>query len=113
MKTQWLAVTLLLGLLVAPGCQREAEKPATTPAPKTANMPAKDYPITGRVVSIAPDKSAITLDHEDIPGLMSAMQMPFTVEDPMVLEDIEPDSQVEGRLKVEGSKYIITQLKAR
>jgi protein SCO1/2 len=114
MKTRWLSITLLFGgLWATSGCQRDAEKPATPQAPEATNMATKDYPITGRVVSIAPDKSAITLDHEDIPGLMSAMQMPFTVEDPKILEGIEPDSQVEGRLKVDDGKYIITQLKTR
>jgi protein SCO1 len=114
MKTRWLSIPLLFsGLLVTGGCQQETEKPATTQAPEATNMAAKEYPITGRVVSIAPDKSKITLDHDDIPGLMRAMEMAFTVDDPKILEGVEPGDEVDGRLQTDGSKYTITQLNTR
>ncbi len=38
--------------------------------------------------------------HEDIPGVMSRMTMPFTLKDKALLEDIRPGDEVEGPLKV-------------
>jgi protein SCO1/2 len=112
MRARWPAI-LLLGFLVTGACQRGAEQPAATGATEQTNMETKDYPISGRVIVIAADKSAITLDHEDIPGLMPGMEMQFTVDDPTILEGIAAGSQVEGRLKVDGAKYIITRLETR
>jgi Cu/Ag efflux protein CusF len=42
--------------------------------------------LQGRVVSIDTGGKMVTIDHEDIPGLMRAMKMPFTVEDPRLME---------------------------
>lgn len=75
--------------------------------------PTKEYDIKGKVVSVAADKKAVTLNHEDIPGLMKGMQMEFQVEDPKVLEGIQAGDQVQGRLKVDNGKYVITRLEKR
>ena len=56
------------------------------------------------------EKKKVTLDHEDIPGLMKAMQMPFSVDNAKVVEGIKAGDQVHGKLKVKGSDYIITEL---
>jgi len=72
--------------------------------------PAKEYDIKGKVVSVSADKKAVTLDHEDIPGLMKGMKMEFGVADPKVLEGIQAGDQVQGRLKVDNGKYVITRL---
>jgi Cu/Ag efflux protein CusF len=107
--------TLLLSMLalvisfVLVGCGPEAKQPGVDSAPGAA----QDYPIKGRVVSVAPDKKAVTLDHEDIPNLMRGMEMQFTVEDPQILEGIEAGSEVQGRLTVEDGKYTITRLEKR
>ena len=41
------------------------------------SRPPKDYEIKGKVVAVDPIKPAVTLDHEDIPGLMKAMKRAF------------------------------------
>jgi len=74
---------------------------------------AKEYDIKGKVTDVAPDKQAVTLDHEDIPGLMKAMKMKFAVADPKVLEGIQAGDQVQGRLRAEDGKYTITRLEKR
>ena len=58
-------------MLALTGCgQKPAEKSAT-----------KVYDIKGKIVAIRTDKEGVTLDHEDIPGLMKGMKMEFLVED--------------------------------
>jgi Cu/Ag efflux protein CusF len=70
----------------------------------------KVYDIKGKVVAVDTEKKKVTLDHEDIPGLMKAMEMPFSVENPKVLEGIKAGDQVHGKLKVKGGDYVITEL---
>lgn len=104
--TSLLSAMALVIYLALIGCGPEAKQPGGDGAPGAA----QDYPIRGRVVSVAPDKTAVTLDHEDIPDLMRGMEMQFIVEDPQVLEGIEAGSDVQGQLKAEDGKYIITHL---
>ena len=73
----------------------------------------KQYPITGRVIAVDSDTSTVTIDHEEIPGLMKAMEMEYAIDDVALLEGIKPGDQIEGRLKVESGKYVITRLQKR
>ena len=73
----------------------------------------KEYPITGTVVAVDPDKSTVTIDHEEIPGLMKAMDMEYAVDDATLLEGVKAGDQVEGQLNVQDGKYVITRLQKR
>lgn len=102
-----LAAVALLSLLA--GC-----KGATTEAPDAATTgAAKEYEIQGKVVAVGADKRSITLDHEEVPGLMKAMEMKFNVEEASVVEGVNAGDRVAGNLRVEGSDYTITRLKKR
>src|SRR5229473_2936795 len=79
--------------------------------PKSSEV--KLYPIKGKVVSVDAAKPAVKLDHEDIPGLMKGMQMTFDVSDAKLLEGLKAGDDVEGQLKVDGGKQVITELKKR
>ena len=81
--------------------------------PKSDQSAAKHYDVTAKVVAIGADQESVTLDHDDIPGLMPGMTMRFDVDSPSVLKGIEPGDSVEGRLAVESDKYIITRLTAK
>jgi protein SCO1/2 len=70
----------------------------------------KFYDVKAKVVALDTEKRTVTLDHEDIPGLMKAMEMKFAVEDAKVLEGIKPGDQVRGRLKVKSGEHVITEL---
>jgi len=103
MKGIWrfLAVALLL-LWAFAGCTGSGGKPAAETG--------KQYPIKGKVIAVDPGKSSVKLDHEEIPGLMPAMEMDYSVEDAKLLEGIKLDDQIRGELRVESGKYIITHL---
>lgn len=108
MKMRCLPV-LIVSLLALVGCQ----KPAGTQKPgPTAEE--KEYDIRGTVVDVASDKTAVTLDHEEIPGLeMKAMKMKYPVSDPKIMEGIATGDKVSGRLKAKGTNYTITKLEKR
>ena len=96
----WLCLPALL-ILIA-GCGGDSSGPKE-----------KTYEIKGKVVAVDREKKTVTLDHEDIPGFMKAMQMPFPVANVKVLENINPDDQVQGRLRVKTGEMAITELQKR
>jgi protein SCO1/2 len=70
----------------------------------------KGYEVRGKVMAVDPAKPAVTLDHEDIPGLMKAMKMEFVVEDAKLLQGVKVGDRVEGRLRKGESGYVLTRL---
>jgi Cu/Ag efflux protein CusF len=70
----------------------------------------KVYDVQGKVVAVDTENKKVTLDHEDVPGLMKAMEMQFSVEDTKVLEGVKAGDQVRGKFKVKGSGYVIVEL---
>ena len=96
----WLCLPALL-ILVA-GCGGDASSPKE-----------KTYEIKGKIVAVDREKKTVTLDHEAIPGIMKAMQMPFAVDNVKVLENILPDDQVQGRLRVKAGEMAITEMHKR
>ncbi len=100
----WL-VGLVLALIIV-GCKGGGEGSSRAGGEKL-------YDVRGKVVAVNPAKPAVTLDHEDIPGLMKAMQMEFAVEDAKLLEGIKVGDQVQGRLKKGESGYVLTKLEKR
>ncbi len=63
------------------------------------------YIVEGTVVHVA-SPTTVVIDHQDVPGLMPAMVMPFEVADPALLVGVGPGSRVLARYEVstDGSK---------
>src|SRR5262245_5416029 len=101
-RMNWLGLLVMSLALALAGC----------PGGDSKKEPA-DYPIKGKVTAVNPDKPSVKLDHEDIPGLMKSMELNFDVADKKLLEGLQPGDQVQGRLKAEAGKYVITQLEKR
>ena len=66
-------------------------------APRPAG---RRYELRGQVLSVHPERREIVIRHEDIPGFMPAMTMPFSVKDEALLEGRVPGDRVEGTLVV-------------
>lgn len=90
---------LLTIALIVSGCQKAADEPQT-----------KQYDLHGKILAVDKDRKTVTLDHEDIPGLMQGMEMEFKVEDPKLLEGIGAGDEVHGQLEVRSGDYIIKKL---
>ncbi len=48
------------------------------------------YHLRGKVVSTDAPHAIVVLDHEEIPGFMEAMTMPYQLKDPNVITDLHP-----------------------
>ena len=101
---QWLCPLGLFFSLVLAGCQGGSD---------AAKDKDKQYDLKAKVVAVDMDGKTVTLDHEDIPGLMKAMEMTFSVENQKMLEGIKPGDRVQGRLKVKSGDHLITELHKR
>jgi protein SCO1/2 len=62
----------------------------------------KHYALRGHVLS--KDNDLVTVSHEDIPGLMSAMTMPYRVKNPAEFEKVEPGDSITADLVVDANK---------
>lgn len=93
---------LLAAVVFVMGCQKAADEPH-----------AKRYDLHGKVVAVDKDRETITLDHEDIPGLMQGMEMEFKVENPKLLEGVGAGDEVHGQLEVRSGDYVIKNLTKR
>jgi protein SCO1/2 len=62
--------------------------------------PEKRYALKGRVVSIEKQEQRVVVDHEAIPGFMSAMTMPYRVKDPKDLDRMTPGDTIQADVVV-------------
>ncbi|MEZ5315854.1 MAG: SCO family protein [Vicinamibacterales bacterium] len=82
-----ISTLVLAGVLaVAAGCQR-AEAP-------------KQYPLVGQVLGVDTKNQALTIKHDDVPGLMPGMTMSFPVASPDLLEGRTPGELITATLEV-------------
>lgn len=68
------------------------------------SAPARRYEIKGKVVSVDKGRTQVTLAHEEIPGYMAAMTMPFSVKDAWAMSVLAPGQLVQAALVVQGDR---------
>ncbi len=78
---------LMVGLVLAAACSREPE--------------VRTYQLKGQVLAVTPDTREILVMHEDIPGFMPAMTMPYAVKDVALIRDRVPGDLITATLTVE------------
>lgn len=104
--------TLLLAALLAvaaSGCDQSSSETADVAteeanASAAADSDATVYRIRGVVRKVADDHTMAVIDHEEIPGYMEAMSMPFYPKEPKVFADLEPGQQIEFDYHVAGDR---------
>src|ERR1044071_817406 len=62
--------------------------------------PAKEYQLTGQILDMKTETNEVLVKHEDIPGFMPAMTMPYKVEDGKLLADKQPGDLITATLVV-------------
>ena len=71
--------------------------------------PAKEYQLTGQILSVKPETQEVLVKHDDIPGFMMAMTMPYKVNDGGLLEGKVPGDLITATLVVgETTAYLST-----
>jgi Cu(I)/Ag(I) efflux system membrane fusion protein len=94
---------------------KQGEQPSQPAESKrtATDTDSKQYDVIGKVVAVDLEKSTVTIDHKEIPGLMPAMEMLYKYEGPQVVAGIAAGDKVQGRLEVRSGNYVITELHKR
>lgn len=69
-----------------------------------SRQPERRYDLTGRVVAVDAAAHQLTIQHQDIAGLMPGMTMPFRVDDEWVFRAAEPGDNVTATLVIRGDR---------
>lgn len=68
------------------------------------------YQATGVVTAVNNKSGEVSIDHEDIPGFMSAMKMTFPVRDRSLIEGLNPGDKIEFELERRSSDLTVTKI---
>jgi protein SCO1/2 len=79
-------------VLVPAGCRRQP------PADE------QRYELKGQVVSVDDRGKTVTIAHDNIPGYMDAMSMPFRLKDEWAFKELAPGDRVQATLVVSGDR---------
>jgi protein SCO1/2 len=93
-KSKLYLLALLFPLLfIAGACERQR-----------ASAQAKRYEMRGTVVSFDKAQEQVVISHEEIPGLMEAMTMPYTLRDPTAYDVMKAGDKIQATLVVDGGR---------
>lgn len=107
---RWVSMfAVSLSLLVA-SCSREAGPQSPAPPAATSTNPIL-YQVRGVVVELTPEEKTVRIKHEEIPGYMDAMTMPFEVRDTNELAGLEAGDPVAFRMWVTDDDGWIDQIR--
>jgi len=93
-----LATVVLLGEIGLVAFPEAASRLVTRAMVSAANQ-VEHFDAEGIIVSVAPGKHLMTIDHGDIKGLMSPMTMAFPVQSPALFTGITPGDRVRFTLE--------------
>jgi protein SCO1/2 len=102
--------SLTLALLVA-GCGRSPAPSARAAGTDTEAASPQTFTVKGVVLEVNLRESTVRIKHEEVPGYMPAMTMPFEVKDTNELGGIEPGDPVTFRLNVTDTEGWIDQIR--
>jgi protein SCO1/2 len=71
----------------------------------------KTYQLTGQILVVKPGTNSVLVKHEDIPGFMPAMTMPYTVKDLGLLEGRVAGDLITATLKVADDGAFLSAIK--
>jgi protein SCO1/2 len=78
-----------------------------TACSRKPTVPERQYDLSGKIVAVDRNARELTIQHEDVPGLMKGMTMPFRVKDDWVFNTAQPGDNVTATLIVAGdSSYL-------
>jgi protein SCO1/2 len=96
----------VVAVLTVVGCSRPA-----SPGERLRNDAWQTFQVTGVVMEVEPEKKLVRIKHDEIPGYMKAMIMPFDVKDTNELAGIEPGHPVSFRMTVGETEAWIDQIR--
>ncbi|WP_337175466.1 SCO family protein [Paludisphaera sp.] len=95
------AVALIFPALALACSGREEEPAPPAPAARAeAPVETKEYPLAGEVRGVDAEEAELRIRHEEIPGFMPAMTMPFQMPEGTDFSEFHLGDYVEGTLRV-------------
>ena len=88
-------LTIVALVILGAGCRDEA--------PPT-------YQLTGQILAVRPETSEVLVAHDDIPGFMPAMTMPYAVKDAALLKDRAAGDLITATLVVDATVAHLTAI---
>src|SRR5215469_7181782 len=76
-----------------------------------SDQSADHYDTRGVVRGFSPDRSTIEIQHENIPGFMPSMTMPFVARDPKELSELKTGEAISFRMTVTQKDFWIDNVK--
>ena len=108
-------ITALLSSCGSSPTNTRSSSPATSPTPvPTAVVPKNgDYPGRGKVLKVNNELGSVELDHEEIVGLMQAMQMEFPVTDVALLSGLAVNDRIDFTVVEKDGQMRVTDIKKK
>lgn len=78
---------------------------------KTADSSARFFQVRGIVRALAPDRSTVSVEHENIPGIMPSMTMPFSVKDQQDIASLKIGDGISFRMIVTDKDLFLDQVR--
>jgi protein SCO1 len=78
--------------------------------PIVACSQGREYELRGQVLAVNTERDELTIRHDDIPGFMPGMTMPFKVRSPRLLEGRVPGDLVRATLVVDDTEAYLTSV---
>jgi len=72
--------------------------------------PPKQYPLTGQILAVIPERRSLTIRHEDIPNFMPAMTMTYTVATPELMQGRAVGETIVATLEVGEGQARLTSI---
>ena len=72
---------------------------------------SKTYQLKGQILAVNRDKQEVLVKHEEIPGYMMAMTMPYKVASSQLLENLGAGDLIEAQLEVKDNIGVLTAIK--
>jgi protein SCO1 len=71
---------------------------------------AKTYEMRGQILAVNRDKMEILVKHEEIPGFMAAMTMPWKVQEANMLDTLGPGDLITSEIVVDNNQGVVTKI---
>ena len=118
MGRKFLILTIFVFTFALSGCDKSVSetkpqniKSESSPLPAPSIPKDGNYDGKGEVTKINNELGSVELKHEDIPGMMPAMQMEFFVKDKSLLKGLAVGDKVDFVIEYKHPQEIITSIK--
>lgn len=95
-RSMVMAIVALIGVISCAGLMACHSQSAGKPS-------VRRYQLKGKVVALNRQQNRVTIEHQDIPGYMEAMTMPFPLKDERLYDRLKEGDQIEAVLVVDAN----------